>query len=101
MGHVVWRLPNTWSVKHGVPGMHVQPSIGSFWKRGVSRANRVRLGPSIWCWALKGGHSFARRLPFAKDQEVDIANLAMMLWLWNNHQVEIVEPDEINAHESN
>jgi hypothetical protein len=30
-------------------------------------------------------------VPFADGQEVDIANLAMMLWFWNNHQVEIHE----------
>ncbi|MGA7180669.1 MAG: hypothetical protein WBX11_13930 [Thiobacillaceae bacterium] len=81
--------------------MHGQPSIGSFWKSGVCRVTRESLRQSIWCWALRGGHFSARRLPFARDQEVDIANLAMRLWLWNNHKVDIAEPDENNARESN
>ena len=81
--------------------MHVQLSIGSFWKPAVCRVTRESLRQSIWCWGLRGGNSSARRLPFAKDQEVDIAKLAMGLWPWNNQEVEIVELDEINAHESN
>lgn len=33
-------------------------------------------------------------VPFANGQEVDIANLAMMLRLWNNHRVGMQEATE-------